>query len=771
METLQSPFTRTFLKGERKPGKPSVTIVDRRPPVSWKVVDQLNGNISARSRGRYRTKLRQRFNPIIHESTKNKSFLKVRDQLRMKGIRNNQFFLILLNPLLEFVDPYDPNITPEQAMMVAEECQLNIFYFLREVVRIPEQGGTMVRFKLDRGTLAALYCFYHNQNFYIVKPRQTGKSVGIDAMLAWAFKFGITNGGFMFSGNNEKTAKDNLGRMKAIIESLPSYLAKMGTERLDSYGKIMRKTNNILSYKEPVSNNSAVVARCAINETVAEEIGRGESHNFEFFDEAEFTNFIETIVQVSGMAFNTASRNAIANGAHSCRIFATTPGDLGDKKKCQSALKIVKTSLAWDERFYDIPVEEFKKLALKGNPYTDEHGEYHEGYNVVYIEYNYKQLGLGEKWFREACKNVGGNKSKIRREILLKRFAGVNKSPFTEDDIVELEENCKAPVKKITLMTIYDVLFYKEPEEIVKTRVHFIAVDPSDGMGGDYYAVTIFDPYTLEVVVEFRTQYMDPHRFVTFMEYITTKWFQKPLIIIENNKNGHSLISFFDGHPLEKYIYSTPEANMDTMMIRDDLDEKGFIEEKLSRRRFKGVHTSGTSRQLMMQILTDTVKFKKKLLSTRYIVDDIKHLIIKNDKIQAETGEHDDSIMSWCIGMYVYYYGIHLERYGFIRGELPQDIEVSDQYTKLKELYRNPAIQKAFPTIYHFFKETLEPQMEREHNMNVAIKKKSFNPLDNDMEEKLMQEDLEYKKIKQEQLQGDEWRNNLSERWAKLNKR
>lgn len=754
----------------RRFGQPKSTIVDTRPE-NRVLDDAVTSEMNVRIAGRAHYRVRPHFAPIIHESTKNKSFLKVRDQLRMRGIKNNQFFLILLNPLLEYVDPYDPNITTEQAMMVAEECQLNLFYFLREVVRIPEQGGTLIPFRLDRGTLAALYCFYHNQNFYLVKPRQTGKSVGIDAMLAWAFKFGITNGGFMFSGNIEKTAKDNLGKMKAVINNLPSYLAKMGTQKLDTTGKMLRKTNNVKSYKEPVSNNAAVVSRCAINEIVAEEIGRGETHNFEFFDEAEFTNYIETIVQVSGMAFNTASTNAIANGAHSCRIFATTPGDLGDKKKCQSALKIVRTSLQWEERFYDIPPEEFKAMAKKGCPYVDEEGIYHEGYNVVYIEYDYKQLGLGEEWFRNACMNVGGNKSKIRREILLKRFSGINNSPFTEEEITELEENCRKPVQKVTIMTLYDILFYKRIEDIIKTRVHIIAIDPSDGMGGDNYAVTAIDPYTLETVMEFKTQYMDPPRFVTFMEYITTKYFKKPIIVIENNKNGHTLISFFDGHPLERFIYATPEANMDTALIRDDLDEKGFIQEKMMRRRYKGVNTSPTSRKMMMQILMDTVHFKKNLINTKYLIDDIKHLVVVNDKIQAEQGEHDDCVMSWCLGMFVYYYGVHLERYGFIKGQLPEDLQEDKEINALKEIYKNPAIQRAFPTIYNFYKEMIAPRLEADADRHTRSKLKAINPLGNDMEERLLAEDPEYRQMKEEQAMGEEWRNELANRWSRLNKR
>lgn len=196
-------------------------------------------------------------NPIYDHKTKNKSFIKVHKQLKLLGVRNNEFFLLLLNPRLQGVDPHDPFITPELAMMVIEECQLNFFYYLREVVRIPQQGAGVVPFELDRATLAAAYCFINDINFYLIKPRQTGKSVGICAFLSWAFKFGITNGGFAFYANKEKNSKANLKRMKTYIGLLPSYMANMGTEMRDNTGKITRKINNIKKYFEPVTGNTA----------------------------------------------------------------------------------------------------------------------------------------------------------------------------------------------------------------------------------------------------------------------------------------------------------------------------------------------------------------------------------------------------------------------------------------------------------------------------------------------------------------------------------
>lgn len=698
--------------------------------------------------------------PIYDWKTKNKSFLEVHEQLKMLGIKNNAFFLILLNPLLQGVDPHDPNISKEMALMVLEECSLNIFYFLREVVRIPEQGAGTVQFRLDRGTLAALYCFANNQNFYLMKPRQTGKSVGICAMLAWAFKFGITNGQFMFSANKDKIGKDNLKRMKTYIGLLPSYIAKAGTVTKDSTGKTVRKTNNIKSYVEPVTNNSASVANTAISNEVAEEIGRGDSHNFEFFDEAEFTSFIETIVNVSGPAFLTASRNAINNGAYSCRIFATTPGDLSDKRKCQSALKIVNDAVPWDEKFYDVAPYKFKMLVnAKSN------------YGVVYIEYDYKQLGLGEDWFREACRQVGNNVNKIRREILLQRFSGNSESPFTEDDITELKDRVKSPVYVQKIAKIYKLLFYVDPKEIPANRVHFISIDPSDGTGSDRYAFTVLDPYTQKTIMEFRSAWMTPRGCIELCEYIVVKYFRKPLIIIESNRNGLTLIDLFDESWLKQYIYRSQQQNATNSILTDDLDEQGFVKDEISRRRYNGVKTDLNSRPMMMNILVDAVRFKKDILDTKYIFEDINNLVIKNNKIQAASGEHDDSIMSWCLGMYVLYYGERLERWGYVKGGLPDDVVEDDEFIRLEKLYRNPEIRKEFPTMYTFYMHTIKPQKEQEHKIN-TFKKLQQHTAEamGSIRDDLLKSDPTLNNTNFNQNPDDEWKQDLVTKWNSLNK-
>lgn len=633
-------------------------------------------------------------NPIYDYKTKNRSFIRTAKQLELLGIKNHSFHLILINPLLQGVDPHSKDLHPQQVAWIIQECSVNIFYYLREVVRIDESGSPQkVRFRMDRGTLAALYCFYNNINFYLIKPRQTGKTVGIEAMLSWAFKFSGPNADFMFSGNEEGIGKKNLKGMKNILRNLPSYMTKMGTTAKNNLGKTIRTTDNIKTYSEPSQNNTAVVAKCASTEDSAETIGRGYTQSYQFFDEAEFTKYIDIIVKVSGMSFNTASQNAAKNGSGYCRIFATTPGNLGDKKACQSALKIVDDSLPWDEKFYD-NLEELKvKLAAKSK------------FKVVYIEYDYKQLGLGEEWFINACGNVGGDTDKIRREILLQRFAGNSNSPFTKDEIEELETNMMKPIGIKKFGKIYEILFYEKPK---KGRKYFIGIDPSDGTGGDNYAMTVIDPYTLNTVAEFKSPYMTEQDIVDLTVWLSKKYFYEPLIIVERNRNGGAVVNLFKKSELRHCIYAAPEASGDNSMIRDTLDENGFIKEEFVRNKYFGQNTTTKTRQVMMNILLDAVHFAKNIVRSKYLVEDIKNLVVKNEKIQAAQGEHDDSVMSWLIAMYIYYHGEKLERYGFRKGDVPRDIQETDEFAQLKKLYQNPEIKRQFPTFYTYYKEEIE---------------------------------------------------------------
>lgn len=112
--------------------------------------------------------------------TANTSFRDMHFFLKNKGIKNNKFFLVLYDRDLLGVDPRDPRLSGQMKTKVFKECMINYWYFIREVVRIPDQGGSVgggVRYKLHRGNLALNYGFIQNWNMFLELPRQHGKTI------------------------------------------------------------------------------------------------------------------------------------------------------------------------------------------------------------------------------------------------------------------------------------------------------------------------------------------------------------------------------------------------------------------------------------------------------------------------------------------------------------------------------------------------------------------------------------------------------------------
>lgn len=107
-------------------------------------------------------------------STNNKSFLNMHYYLKSIGIKNNRFMLTLLDPDLDGIDPFDRTLPPIYKQKILREVMYNYWYFLREVVRIPDQGSTSggARYRLDRGNLALNFCMMLNLNIFLELPRR-----------------------------------------------------------------------------------------------------------------------------------------------------------------------------------------------------------------------------------------------------------------------------------------------------------------------------------------------------------------------------------------------------------------------------------------------------------------------------------------------------------------------------------------------------------------------------------------------------------------------
>ena len=356
-------------------------------------------------------------------------------------------------------------------------------------------------------------------------------------------------------------------------------------------------------------------------------------------------------------AFNTASENARRNKASYCRIFSSTPGD-PDTNAGEQSQFILDRTYRWTEKFYDMDINTVKEI-IDRNSET----------NIVYIEYSYQQLGKDEDWFRKVCKTVNNRPVAVRREILLQRLRSSDLSPFSEEDLMALQERSKElePIEEHMINEFYKLDLY---ERLDKELPYLVGVDVSAGYGQDNSSVTIIHPYTLKIVGEFRSSLISTPNFTKFLFVLIRKFIPKGILCIERNNNGCSIIDSLLETVVAPNIYYDNNKEIGPV-VDSKLDSKGFLMHEARRRKAHGVWTGPKSRETMMGIMEQIVLERKELLTGKNVVEDMIKLEIKKGKIQASANAHDDSVMSWLIAMFVYYYGKNLNRYGLIKGYKP----------------------------------------------------------------------------------------------------
>lgn len=271
-------------------------------------------------------KIRGKFYDI---GTTNKTFLKVANDLKTLGIKNCYFMLEIYDYSLITIDPYacdkdgHTTLSRDQVNRIMNECARNPWYFLREIVRVPDQGGTSVPYKANRGNIASSWCSWKGLDSWLCLPRQQGKTISQLCFDAWCYLFGTTNSTFIFINKDGDNAKTNLRRMSEIIKLLPEYMRAESI--IDNDGKREKGKDTATALFNPITRNEVIVTSKATSYDSALSRARGLTSPIQCFDEPEFTNYIKTIVQNSVSTFETAANNAKRNNAMYFRAFTCTP--------------------------------------------------------------------------------------------------------------------------------------------------------------------------------------------------------------------------------------------------------------------------------------------------------------------------------------------------------------------------------------------------------------------------------------------------------------
>ena len=118
-----------------------------------------------------------------------------------------------------------------------------------------------------------------------------------------------------------------------------------------------------------------------------------------------------------------------------------------------------------------------------------------------------------------------------------------------------------------------------------------------------------------------------------------------------------------------------------------------------------------------------------------------------------------------------------MERYGFRKGELPEDIVISDDFMKLRELYNNPYIKQNFPTMAALYENEMKAKLEKEHQEEVAKIHRSVIKNDiGSIKKSLERHDPDYHEVMGNGVVGnsgvnEEWKSNIVSKWKMLNNR
>ena len=610
--------------------------------------------------------------------TRNKSFLQTALELKTLGIKNYYFMLEIHNPMVADTDPYKKNITQQEIKVLMEELKSNMWFYARTVARIRSDAG-IVPFELHRGLAAAMWCFQQRYDWCLCEPRQTWKTTGtISTVIAWAFQLS-KDLNIHFFGKETDNTKRNLQHLKSSIELLPQWLQFKKFQDVDGKIKSTRQSVEILENK--LLHNRLEIHPKPTSLSQAQGMARGASAAMLLFDEIEHTPYFGEILSNSAPAFKTAADNAKSMGKPYGRMMTTTPGNL-DTREGSECLPIIESMIPWTEKIYDMNKDQLKEYM------SVYHEQYHSDENVkrerevvevFYIEYQYYQVRKTYDWVMEQYK-LSGDKFAIRREILLQRLRGSTDSPFDPEDLEFLITHINKSDRDLIINNKWRFRLYDHGQRRIMNQLmelddkipYIVGIDPAGGGGGDFTAITILNPYNLQIAAEFRSPYISGTDLCKALVTLVTDYIPMAVLIPEKNSMGIYLIQMIvENTSIAENLYWS-ESIRQLEEMTEESEEDYQLKMAAARWKKYGTYTSKKVRDAMFELLFKHVAECKQILNTEYLVDDMCKLVrTSTGKIQALKGKHDDSVMSYLHAIYLYYTGDNLEIFGIIKSDHP----------------------------------------------------------------------------------------------------
>lgn len=619
----------------------------------------------------------------VDMTTKNESFIRLASVYKKMGVKNHAFPLALINQNLRGIDPFAPDLTEREVMMITMECFQNPWFYFREVARAPAGVGLpAVKVEANRANVAMWWSFFNHVLFLLIQPRQTGKSFSTDILMVYLMLVKCRDTGINLLTKDEKLRRENVDRIKKIMEDLPPYMQLRGRDDANNGEEITIKA----------LGNKYITHVPAPSEKLAHNKGRGITTPVVHIDEPPFQRYIEVAVKAMLAAMGAATERAAAAGSPYGVIMTTTAGKKDDKDGKWVYNAIVQDSAAWTERFLDAKnAEEFEVMVRKQSP---------KKLFQINGTFDHRMLGKSDEWLRQKIERSLQDGQSAERDYLNIWTSGSESSPF-DPVTTERIANGKTEAQYQQVFPEGYIFRWHIPEiqvaNYMKQNKTVLGVDSSDAMGRDEICLVLTDVVTGEVIGTGAFNETNLFTFSTWLAHYLIE-FKNVTMIPERHS---SMVMILDhlcillpqyGEDPFKRIFNwiTQDQNESAL----NLEKYREIRQPLSRRDSQfhaerkgslGWRTSGTGRtaryNLYSVVLMQAAKRAGAKIKDPQLVGQLLGLVNKNGRIDHEDGSHDDMVIAWLLTHWFLTQGRYLNHYGIEPGTALAGLNVKKEET------------------------------------------------------------------------------------------
>ena len=129
---------------------------------------------------------------------------------------------------------------------------------------------------------------------------------------------------------------------------------------------------------------------------------------------------------------------------------------------------------------------------------------------------------------------------------------GSSMSPYDAEDLDAIQEKKGTIKEEIFINRVFKLDVY---ESLIKDRIYFVGVDVSNGYGLDNSAVTVWDPYNMRTVAEFKSPHIGVKDLIKFLYILIRKYMPNPdvnpLIAEEISKQSPEIVKNAKSAPIK----------------------------------------------------------------------------------------------------------------------------------------------------------------------------------------------------------------------------